>query len=134
MKKLIGTTAFLAVIAMATTSCQKGDNDPFDSTGVIMSNLKINYVANGLPHSVTLLNDDDWDLFFDNIFALAKDGYLVIVQGNGSQSSITKETVTFTTTIEDEAKAWMKEKIGQGYSVSLEYDKSTGIYTCTATK
>lgn len=35
MKKLIGTTAFLAVIAMATTSCQKEDNDPFDSNGVI---------------------------------------------------------------------------------------------------
>ena len=134
MKKKIRTTAFLACMALATTGCQKGDIDTFSPSETTMYNQQVHYVLNGSSHSVTILNDDDWDLFFDNIFALAKNGYSIIIQGNGDQTSIMKETITFTTTVEGEAKAWMKDKINQGYSVSLSYDKATGIYTCIATK
>lgn len=134
MKKIISTTAMLAFMALAATSCQKENIDSSFNDENVQSINQMYYSIDGMTWPFTLLNDDDWDLFLNNMFALAKEGYTVTIRGNKESSHSEKKTVTFTTTSEDEAKTWVKDMLGQGYSVSMDYDKTTGIYTCIATK
>ena len=100
------------------------DNAPMGS--------QLQYVVAGTSHTAILTNDVDWSLFMDNVFAMAKEGYTVEIQGNSNSDMKYKETVTFTTTSEGEAKNWTTNMLLQGYDVSISYDDSTGVYTCIA--
>ena len=44
----------------------------------------------------------------------------------------TREVLTFTTSNQKEAEKWCADRAAEGYAVNMEYDKRTGIYTCTA--
>lgn len=134
MKKVFRTTAMLAFMTLAATSCQKDNIDSCFTNENLLSNNQMYYSTDGTSQSIMLLNDDDWNTFLNNMFALVKEGYTVTIWGNKGPSQVEKKTVTFTTTSEDEAQAWVKDMLCQGYSVSMDYDKTTGIYTCIATK
>lgn len=129
MKKVFRTLTIMAIMALSAASCQKVPSD-FER---VPATRQVQYIVEETAYSAVLSNDDDWDLFLDNIFALAKEGYSVMIRGNMGRTSVEKKTVTFTTTSESEAKKWVKERLSEGYSVSVDYDKTTGVFTCIAT-
>ncbi len=132
----VKTLAIFLAIAMATASCQKESLMQFNENGTPAVTVNtVYYTMNGQEGSLNLPNDEAWDSFLDRMLALAREGNVVTFsQGHKPGSSLSKEKVTYTTTSEDDAKRWAKEMSDQGYDVTISYDKTTGIYTCTAIK
>ena len=48
------------------------------------------------------------------------------------QKTHKKEVVTYTTSNQEDAYAWADSMINKGYTVTVKYDKKSGLYTCTA--
>lgn len=136
MKKTVKTLALISVLSLIAAGCQKEDIVSMEPAVIENATVQsVGYSVNGILGYATLVNDSDWGAFLDRMMALAHQGYNVVVySGNRTAGASTKEVVTFTTNDEDEAKAWAKDMINQGYDVYITYDSKTGIYTCTAVK
>ena len=132
MKKITRIVALAGLIGLAATSCTK--ENVTDTVNV--SNVSTVYYTSGADTGSALITDDEaWDAFMDRMLALAREGYTVtIFNGTAQFGSQSKEVVTYSTTSEDDAKAWAKKMIDDGYSVEISYDVRTGVYTCTAIK
>lgn len=137
MKKTIKTVALMMVLGTLAVGCQK---EQLSITPNIVAEdaavYTLNYYVDGVLYTVTLQGEQALDEFLRNLFALANEGHKVSVRsGNaGNQILSSKETVVYTTTDEDDAKAWAKAMVKQGYVVDIEFDSKSGIYTCTAVK
>lgn len=131
MKRKIRTCAMMAILSLSMAGCQK-DNLMFDKTDV-NSNIPMRYSVSGTVYTTFLSDESELDSFIDRVFAIVNDGYTVTIIGNGQRSIKEKKEITFTTTIESEAKAWAASMTLLGYSVQVNYNKSTGGYTCIAT-
>ena len=131
MKRKIRTCARMAILSLSMAGCQK-DNLMFDKTDV-NSNIPMRYSVSGTVYTTFLSDESELDSFIDRVFAIVNDGYTVTIIGNGQRSIKEKKEITFTTTIESEAKAWAASMTLLGYSVQVNYNKSTGVYTCIAT-
>jgi hypothetical protein len=130
MKKAFRTLAVFGLLGLAAASCTK---EVISDQTVTVSETTVHYSAGDCSGSVTLGNDEAWDIFLDRMLALAREGYEVtIFSGSPSAFGSSKEVVTYTTTSEDDAKAWAKKMTLLGYDVRISYDDDTGIYTCTA--
>lgn len=131
MKRKIRTCAMMAILSLSMAGCQK-DNLMFDKTDV-NSNIPMRYSVSGTVYTTFLSDESELDSFIDRVFAIVNDGYTVTIIGNGQRGIKEKKEITFTTTIESEAKAWAASMTLLGYSVQVNYNKSTGVYTCIAT-
>ncbi|MBQ6742398.1 MAG: hypothetical protein IJR04_07455 [Bacteroidales bacterium] len=131
MKRKIRTCAMMAILSLSMAGCQK-DNLMFDKTDV-NSNIPMRYSVSGTVYTTFLSDESELDSFIDRVFAIVNDGYTVTIIGNGQRSIKEKKEITFTTTIESESKAWAASMTLLGYSVQVNYNKSTGVYTCIAT-
>ena len=134
MKKVIRTVALLSVIALMPTSCEK---ETFvcdkKTTSQMASMQKVTYTVDGMTTQVMVLSDEAWYDFLDWMFALAEEGHRVSFRrGAASERSASKETVTFTTQDQNEAYDWANMMAHHGYTVQVSFDRTTGIYTCTA--
>lgn len=127
MRKIFRPIAILALAALVTTSCSKESIEE----GMQTANT-VQYTVSGEEYSIALPNDESWNMFLDRMFALAKEGETVVIWGNSTSAVKYKETVTFTTTSEAEAKSWTTNMLLQGYTVDISYDEGTGVYTCVA--
>lgn len=121
----------MAILSLSMAGCQK-DNLMFDKTDV-NSNIPMRYSVSGTVYTTFLSDESELDSFIDRVFAIVNDGYTVTIIGNGQRSIKEKKEITFTTTIESESKAWAASMTLLGYSVQVNYNKSTGVYTCIAT-
>ncbi len=121
----------MAILSLSMAGCQK-DNLMFDKTDV-NSNIPMRYSVSGTVYTTFLSDESELDSFIDRVFAIVNDGYTVTIIGNGQRGIKEKKEITFTTTIESEAKAWAASMTLLGYSVQVNYNKSTGVYTCIAT-
>ena len=92
------------------------------------------YAVNGITHTETLGNDAEYDALLMRLFALARMGYEVeIMNGDGpARATLAVEVITFSTTNEQEAIAWVKQKTLEGYWVQVSFDQTTGTYNCIA--
>lgn len=136
MKKIIKPIAIFLAFSMTAVSCQK-EITTIPTTGNAITNTEtmVYYTSNGESGSTNLPDDDAWDAFLDRMMALAREGNSVSFSGHQvTGQSLSKESVVYTTTSEDDAKRWSKEMVLQGYEVTVDYDKTTGIYTCIAVK
>lgn len=137
MKRTIITIALFAVLGTLAVSCQKenilGQNAVVAENGTMYT---VSYTVDGVTHKITLVGEDAWHDFLHHMIALAEEGHRVSFRNEeaASNAAPTKETVTYTTTNHDDAYKWAEKKINEGYSVTIEYDDRTGIYTCTAIK
>ena len=128
------TVALLAVLSLATASCQKDDVSPLVGTEQTSETIRVTYSINGVVYQTTL-SESEWDAFVERMLALAREGYEVSFSKNRSSlTSQTKEKVVFVTTSEHEAHNWSEAMTGEGYVVTITYDKITGEYTCIAIK
>jgi len=135
MRKTFTTIALFAVLGTLAVSCQK--ENIIDETSIVAENgtvYTVRYAVNGVTHQITLVGDEAWHDFLNRMFALAEEGHEVSFRNEEVASRVisTKEKVTFTTTDHDEAYAWAEAMLKDGYTVSIHFDKETGIYTCYA--
>ena len=133
-KQLIKIAALCAVLSLTAVSCQK---EPlFDSTTQqtdVSSMYTIGYTIDGVSHVATFNSEEAYNQFLQYLFAMAREGYTVSFRNNAQQQAASsKERVVFTTDKESEAIAWGKKMSDDGYEVSIVYNPTTGIYTCTA--
>ncbi|MBQ1408473.1 MAG: hypothetical protein IIY87_01810 [Bacteroidales bacterium] len=137
MKRVFTTVALLAVLGTLAVSCQKEFCD--NQTTNVAENAVIHYVQysiNGVSYRMTLVGDEAWQAFLERMLALATEGNTITFRDESVSSQIaqTKDVVTYTTTNGDDAIEWADKMAQLGYTVTIEYDKRTGIYTCTAFK
>ena len=129
----------IALLGILAFGCQKenqvetsiANNTPAEAkTTTIM-----HYEVNGITYYDTLNSDPEVDAFYDNMLVLAYNGDIVTIYGN-TVTTMTdmRDIVTFSTSETEKAKAWIAQKILEGYIVTIQYDHDTGKYTCTATR
>ncbi len=137
MKKIIIPATLLAMLSLTTVSCQK-ENLVETATQSVENNATrtIRYTVNGTAYRQVIHTDEDLDALMFTLFALVREGYTVRMMDENNTFSETsvKVTETYTTKIEKDAKTWAKEKMMDGYVVTITYNEQTGIYTCIATK
>lgn len=137
MSKTLTTIALFAVLGTLAVSCQK--ENIIDETNIVAENdtvYKVSYTVDGVTHQLTLVGDEAWHDFLNRIVALAEEGHEVSFRNEEAslRAVSTKEKVTYTTTNQDEALVWSEMMIKDGYTVTISYDKASGIYTCIAIK
>lgn len=139
MKKHVISVALLAVLATMAVSCQKENVTDFASETIVSQTgtvYTVQYAVNGVLHTITISNDDEWDAFMQTVFALSREGYRVSIMDGNRQFNVfsPKETVVYTTTKETDATTWSKKKVSEGYQVTVVFNKETGEYICIATR
>lgn len=136
MKKTVKTVAMLATLALTAAGCQKEViTDRQDIVADMAVMRTVNYTVDGTAHQLTLNGDNAWYEFLHMAFALAEEGHSVSFVDTGKTSSLSaKETVTYTTSSLESAMDWCDKMADAGYTITLQYDRVKGIYTCTATK
>ena len=137
MKKFIIPVTLLAMMSVATVSCQKENLvEPSAPCVENSATRTIRYTVNGTIYRQVIHSDDDLDALMHTLFALAREGYTVRMMDDNTTICETsaKEVLTFTTTKEEEAIKWTKEKIHEGYAVTTIFNDETGEYTCIAVK
>lgn len=137
MRKTFTTIALFAVLGTLAVSCQK--ENIIDETNIVAENdtvYKVSYTVDGVTHQLTLVGDEAWHDFLKRMVALAEEGHEVSFRNEEAslRAVSTKEKVTYTTTNQDEALVWSEMMIKDGYTVTISYDKASGIYTCIAIK
>ena len=137
MKKIFITIALFAVLGTLAVSCQK--ENIIDQTVSVEENrqvYRVTYSIDGATYHLTLVGEDTWHVFLHRMIALAEEGHRVTFRNEEASSGIasTKEVVTYSTSSHEAAYKWADEMVLKGYSVTIEYDERTGIYTCTAIK
>ena len=137
MSKTLTTIALFAVLGTLAVSCQK--ENIIDETNIVAENdtvYQVSYTVDGVTHQLTLVGDEAWHDFLKRMVALAEEGHEVSFRNEEAslRAVSTKEKVTYTTTNQDEALVWSEMMIKDGYTVTISYDKASGIYTCIAIK
>ena len=133
MKSQIKMKALLAVmIGLAASSCTK-ENVVY-GTETLAPTHTVTYIVDGQQYYDNPQTYEDWSVFLDRMVALAEEGYTVQFWRGNVQTSATKEKVTYSTSNLQEAKAWCKQKIDEGYIVTMTYNQATGKYDCVAYK
>ena len=94
------------------------------------------YTVDGVRYTASFSSEAEWQAFLDRLFALAEEGRSVSFRNAGSPVSTkeNREIVTYSTQNKAEAEAWAKAMGLEGYNVTIDYEQTTGIYTCTAIK
>ena len=94
----------------------------------------ITYIIDNKSFAVEIRTDREREELFSYLLLMAKEGHKVSCydESKREQTYGTKEKVTYETANEAEANKWMYEMVSKGYDVTVEFDKKTGMYTCTA--
>ena len=137
MRKIFITIALFAVLGTLAVSCQK--ENIMDDTCVVAENgtvFTVSYSVDGATHHITLIGEDAWHDFLNRMFALAEEGHVVSFRNEEASSRVvpSKDVVIFSTKDHDKAYAWADAMSEEGYTVTISYDRETGIYTCEAVK
>ena len=145
MRNIIFKAVLLSVAVSGTmASCQK---DEFQSEMVVPSHemsqkvlahqeLTLRCWIDGVEHYGEFASQQEMDNYISYLIGLTRGGRIVIIQGseNPSYAPSEKDKVTFTTTDEAELQKWTKEMRGKGYTVTIDHNEKTGLYTGTAIK
>lgn len=137
MRKTFTAIALFAVLGTLAVSCQK--ENIIDETNIVAENgtvYTVSYAVNGVTHQLTLIGDEAWQAFLNRMLALAEEGHEVSFRNEEAASRVvsTKETVTYSTPNHDDAINWAEKMAGDGYTVTIVFDKENKVYNCYATK
>ena len=139
MKKEFKTMALFAVLSMMAVGCQKESVEPIEATSVASETntlYRVCYAIDGVTHHITLNGEEARKDFIYQMLALAERGCSVTFfdESRVSQNPASKEKVVYTTPDKNDAYAWANNMMAQGYTVSIQQDSTTGIFTCIAIK
>lgn len=136
MKINFKSVALFMVLSLAAVGCEKETlSDPIAIANEGATIYTVYYSIDGENSQVTIQDEASWESFLEWMVGLSREGRRVSFRrGTPTNNRMTKETITFTTTSQSEATAWADIKVKEGYQVQIDYNKKTGIYTCTAIK
>lgn len=137
MNKQIKTVVMFFAICSLTVACSKESDDiQVYNTQQYAVLYDVTYTIDGVTRRTCFYDDTSWEAFLGTLFALSRNGSVVSFYRNNvnTLSSATKDRVVFVTSNEEEAINWANSMTGNGYTVTISYDKSTGEYTCIAIK
>ena len=137
MNKLTITLALFLVLSTLASSCQKENITELSLLGIeegTNSVCVMSYSVDGVAGRISLKTPAEREAFILRMITLAKEGHRVTFrqENNTTNALASKDVQTYSTKDKVKAYAWANEMINQGYAVSIEYDESTGVYTCTA--
>ncbi|MBP5541622.1 MAG: hypothetical protein J6X88_08255 [Bacteroidales bacterium] len=129
--------ALLAVLSLAATSCQKENITEPSLMGIEEGNSSVcvmSYSVDGVAGRISLKTPAEREAFILRMITLAKEGHRVTFrqENNTTNALASKDVKTYSTKDKVKAYAWADEMIDLGYVVTIVYDESTGVYTCTA--
>ena len=138
MKTKVIKMALLLVLGTMAVSCQKETtNEPQMANAELGTVYTVRYSINGVTYTERLSSEAEFDALLLRLMALSRNGNDVeISNGNYAQcgNATKQQPIIFTTTNENEAIVWTKQKTKEGYTVTVSYDTETGVYTCIAVK
>lgn len=134
MQKQFKLMALMAVLCMATGCTKEGDTDDMGITVAVATAHTVTYIVDGRQYYDNPQTDEEWNAFLDRMAALVDEGYAVQFWRSGLRMAATKEKVTYSTENLDDAKAWCKQKVAEGYTVTMVFNQATGKYDCIAYK
>ncbi len=138
MKINFKPVVLLSVLCIAAVGCQK-ETIVEPTNAQIQQSVTIRnvtYTIDGVTMYTTLRGEQSWYDFLDELTRMTEAGHRVsfrVENVNNSQSD-RKDVHTFSTKDREKAIAWCAEMGEMGYSVTMEYDETSGVYTCTAVK
>ena len=134
MKKVIKTIALITIMCMTATSCQKESIVEPQGTVADVSLKTVYYTVDGITSQASFVSEESWNRFLDWLITLAEEGHRVSFRNANQERGIKKDVVTYTTKDRDAAYEWASQMGNDGYEVFINYDKTTGVYTCVASK
>lgn len=137
MNKKVLSVALLVALGFVATSCQKENTLDFASgttTSKASTVYTVQYVVNGILHSESFQDEEDVDALLMYLMSLVREGYDVIVFDNNYNLNThsSKEVVNYTALTDADATKWARNKMQEGYSVHVFYDKSNNTFICKA--
>lgn len=136
-KNILKITLFIVLGSMAV-GCQKEDLqiNPPEIENVSNPSYTLVYYVNGIKFTSTYTTEEEYHAFILHLMALSREGNEIVVSSNNYATSElgTKETVTYTTSSENDATTWTKKMIDDGYEVHIIYDSVRNVYICIAIK
>lgn len=133
MRQNYKTIALFLGLSLVAVSCQK-ENEVELCVPITESQtcLSVSYTIDGVVSHISFSDETSWQEFLRHLFVLAEQGHRVSFSNSNRVSGLSKETVTYTTKSQSDAQKWCDRMAKQGFEVTLEYDKSTSTYICTA--
>ena len=137
MNKHFKSAALFSVLSLMAVGCQKETIvEPNTGMQQTMNVRTITYSIDGVSQQIVIRGDAAWMNFLKQLAALAREGHRIHFRCEETHinASATKEVVTYETSNEEEALDWCEMMSNRGYDVTMEYDKKSGKYICTAEK
>ncbi len=136
MKKLFYSVALLAVFGMTTIGCQK---ERIVENQMVKPEMNVKYLVytiDGVTYNARYENDVEYSALIRQIVAYTRKGSRVELVNNTNTNSVraTKETVTYTTTSEEDAALWSEKMAKDGYTVTVTFNPDDKVFTCIAVK
>lgn len=93
----------------------------------------IDYIVDGQRYSGEVTTEEDLTTLYIKLLGFAKMGHNVSISAkNDNPKGQKTDVVHFSSTSEVEVTTWATRMVKKGYSISIDYDKSTHTYNCTA--
>ena len=103
--------------------------------GATFASGAISYIVDDQTYTGEVRTDEDLTTLYLKLLDYAKLGHSVCIAAPNSTCLGEKgETVNFSSTSERAVTEWATKMIKRGYSVTIDYNKSTRTYHCTAYK
>ena len=93
----------------------------------------VDYIINGELFSANVYSDEEAMTLCNTLMDYAESGQHVAVGCTSESDTLAKNVlITFSSTSKVEVTYWVSNMIRRGYAVTIDYDKKTGTYNCTA--
>lgn len=127
--------ALFVSMTLLAASCQKEENLYSETSNIEMTDDKtFTYSIDGVMHSVPVQSEAEYDELLASLLSAAQSGCVVKLYNANNRSDCAKETITYQTPSLSQAQSWAKDKIAEGYNVTVTYDKDQELYICVATR
>ncbi len=91
------------------------------------------YIVNGDDFSATVTTEEEAMELSNILMDYAESGQHVCVGCASESDTLAKNVlITFSSASKVEVTYWVSNMIRRGYAVTIDYDKKTGVYNCTA--
>lgn len=110
-----------------------GDNPT--SFGAVFASGAVNYIVDDQAYIGEVRTEEDLTSLYFKLLDYAKLGHSICIAApNRSCLDAKGESIKFSSTSEREVAEWATKMIKNGFSVTIDYNKSTHTYHCTAFK
>ena len=129
MKKIL----FVCLVGVALMMGACGEKESSDNGGATTATHDIVYYVDGENQQSTGLSDSQWNILLEGLLNKVEEGVTVTFYNErAAVASQRKEAVSFSTTDREEMKAWCTRMEDAGMTVTITYDRETGVWNGVA--